>query len=49
MASFNTVSDAVTAAIKIQQDCNLRKSFNYGSAFIWAKWFLKTKMYLEME
>lgn len=27
MASFNTVSDAVNAAIKIQQDCNAAKDF----------------------
>ena len=27
MASFNTVSDAVTAAIKIQQACNIAKEF----------------------
>src|SRR6188768_194972 len=27
MASFNTVSDAVNAAIKIQEDCNAAKDF----------------------
>ncbi len=36
MASFNTVSDAVNAAIKIQQACNAVKDFQLVSAFIWA-------------
>lgn len=41
MASFNTVSDAVNAAIKIQQACNDKKIFNYVSVFNWVNFFLK--------
>ena len=49
MASFNTVSDAVNAAIKIQETVMLQKNFNYESVFIWAMFFLKMMMCLVME
>ena len=35
MASFNTVSDAVSAAVDIQKACNLIKPFNLELEFIW--------------
>ncbi len=48
MASFNTVSDAVNAAIEIQKNCMQQKIFNCALVFIWVKLFLKMTMCLVM-
>ena len=48
MASFNTVSDAVNAAIKIQQACKASKEFRCGLVFMKEKLFLKTMIFLAM-
>ena len=43
LASFNTVSDSVYAALKIQEACNAAKRFSARIGFTWEKWFLKNE------
>jgi class 3 adenylate cyclase len=48
MASFNTVSDSVNAALKNPGNCKAINEYGCVSAFTWAKCCLKMMMYLEM-
>lgn len=48
MASFNSVTDSVYAAIKIQEVCNKTNEFYCVSVFTMGKLCLKTRMFLEM-